>query len=848
MSSNLNLVGSPSISRRDITRKITGSAVYSYDINPVHIGLPSNNTPQDTYMLYMGLIRCPYPRANILSIDTSKAEAAGYVTLTADDLPPYTYWGTAGRQYTPLPKAGRDPVLFSGQPVAAVAAPSPDLVEDAAALVDVKYEVLPFVMDAEEALQPNAPQLFPGGPNNAVGGFTFETGPVPAAIHWERGDVSSALSSAAATIGYPVPIRIDTQLEQHYEFEPYVHVAMWENLNAPNNVTALPTSATGLPTTASSTVLRLWGDTQYAHADKSSIAAYFGIPTNNVIVSNALGGVEGGGVLGMGLGDKTGQPAMPLVAAMARKAGMAVKLALTRSDHEIGMSHRFPIRAYVSLGAASDGTFTAMKIIMYVNVGAYGGSNGSDAVSDFLNAYDVPNVLIDVYSVNTNAYRVAGPMRDVGESQGHFIMETSVDQLAKALNMDPLQFRLKNGRTRANAVDPTSINPADPSQQTGNPYTGWGMPEALIEPANQFNWNSVWQGWGKVNLQGTQLIGVGHALFNAAKGAVSPPSTAQIQLNSDGSITAFTGLTDHGAGGNTTFAIMAAEAVGLTQAQFGSVKLVQQDTSMTTDSGVTAGSRSTRTAGMAFLAAATNLASQLFPVVAPKMPTPVSDPNQLQWYQGGIAQIRNTSNSITLAQAAAFYAAANKGALAKGFGSYVPPNGIAQRVGGGKFFKVAVDIETAEVQILNYTAGMDIGKVIFYNGAMSQASGGLFMGLGESLFQERWNDPTTGQNINPNFHDFRIPTIMEIPQDVIANGPAPYMNGTNYKWVEYIDPVGPYGGKGIGENCLIGVSAALANALSNAFGGYQFSQLPISKEDIVAAIQWARNQGLIPKS
>src|SRR5579872_631817 len=138
----LNLVGNPNIVRRDITRKITGQAVYGYDINPQHIGLNPNNS-QSTNMLFMGLIRCPYPRANLLSIDTSKADAAGYVTLTAEDLPTWQYWSTAGRQYTPLPLAGRDQILYSGQPVAAVAAPTSDLVENAAALVDVQYEVLP---------------------------------------------------------------------------------------------------------------------------------------------------------------------------------------------------------------------------------------------------------------------------------------------------------------------------------------------------------------------------------------------------------------------------------------------------------------------------------------------------------------------------------------------------------------------------------------------------------------------------------------------------------------------------------------------------------------------------------
>lgn len=813
-------------------------------------------------MLYMGMITCPYAHAKILSIDTSKAEAAGYLTLTAEDLPPWQYWSTTGRQYTPLPLAGRDEVLYPGQCVACVAAPTTDLVEDAAALVDIQYEVLPFVLDQEEALKPSAPILWPGGTNAAVGGFTNETGPIPAAIHWERGNVQQALESAKFTIGYPNPVRLDTQLEAHYQFEPFSSTARWVAQGA--STIATPTggaapiqtapapNASGTATFALGDILYLWSHTQYPHSDRTGVANYFGIPINNVIVSTGLGSntttgsaTEGGSVMGMALGDNSGQPWPALTAAMARKAGVgiAVKFGPTRRNQVAMMTHRFPNRAYVSLGADANGNFTAMKWTIYINVGAYGGSQGSDGVSDLLNLYDVPNALVDVYSVNTNAYRIASSMRDVGESQGHFLMETAVDMLAQAGNWDPYQFRLQNGRTRENAIDPTSINTTDPTQKTGNPYSGWGLPEALIEPATAFGWSSAWKGWGNVNLSGQTLTGVGLGLQNGAKGSPSAPATAQITLNADGSITVYTGLTDHGAGGNTTYAIMAGEAMGLTAAQFGSIKVVSGDTSLTTDSGVTAGSRSSRSGGLGMIAAAQNLATVVFPTVATKLSTGTTKvtSSQLEWANGGVYQIGNPSVGLTMAQVAALFTTPPKG-----FGSYTFPTNIAYRVGGSKFFEVSVDIETAQVQVQRFFTGMDIGRVLFYKGAMSQANGGLFMAGGEALTQERWNDPTTGQDLNPNFHDFRIFTIMEIPQEVVLNGPANYMNGTNHKWVEYVDPVGPYGAKGIGENVMMAVSPALANALSNAMGGYRFTSIPLTREKIVAGLQWMQQQKLIP--
>ena len=778
----LALVGNPNINRRDIIRKITGQGVYTYDINPTHLGL---SALYDS-MLYMGILTCPYPHAKIVSIDTSKAEAAGYVVLTAKDLPPYAYWSTNGRARGPM-AVGE--TLYPGQPVAAVAAPTTNEVEDAIDLISVQFEPLPWVNDQEDALQPDAVQLWPGG-NTPAGGYQAETGPIPASIHLDEGNTDAAFAAADVTIG---PIRLDTQLEQHYEMEPWGVVAAW---NGSQNLTVHVSS-------------------EWADLDKIIIAQYFGLPTNNVVVTTALGGVEGGAVLGMALGDKIGGEHIAITAALAKKAGVPVKFGPTRINQAQMMTCRFPNRGYISLAAKNDGTLTAFRINLLINVGAYGGSEGADAVSDFVNLYNVPNFKVDVTPVNTNSYHVASAMRDVGESQGHFIMESAVDMLAEKLNMDPVQFRLKNMRAGPHPVDPTN----------GFPYSGYGMPAAFTKAMDTFGWSSKWNGWGKVNLQGNTLTGVGLALMNSQKGALSPPITGQIQVNPNGTIIAYTGLTDHGAGGNTTLAILAAESVGLTDPSLASVTMVQSDTSQTTPTGVTAGSRSTRVGGMAFLAAAKDVARQWFPIIAQKLGVPA---NTLTFGENQIYQMGNPSVGMSFKDAAALLSAP-----IKGYGSYTPPSGVSYRVGGVKFFQVQVDTETGAVHFTNYTSSMDIGKVVFPKGAESQSHGGFFMGLGETMFTQRWIDPTTGMDMNPNFHDFRIPTIMEVPDQI------------NTVWEEYIDPVGPYGAKGIGENVIICFSPGVANALSNALGGYRFSKLPIAREDIIAALQWMRSKGMI---
>ena len=782
----MNIVGNPDLNRRDITRKITGEAVYAWDINPEHIGVDPTSG-----MAYMGVITCPYTRAKILSIDTSAADAAGYVTLTGDQLPPYAFWG-GGRTRLPLPKTS-DLVMYPGQPVVAVAATTPDGVEDAAALVKIEYESMDYVQDPEAALQPSALQLYPGG-NSPSLGFTNETGPVPSSIHIAFGDADAAMAAAQATGVVVGPLKYQTQLEQHYEMEPYAAVVQWSN-----------------------GILRVWSSNQWAHAEARSLAAYFGIPADNVVLSTAMGGTEGGGVLGMALGDKISGELLAVAAFMAQKTGTVIKAALPRNNQSTWMSARFPITSYITLGATKDGTITALKGSLIVNTGAYGGSQGSDAASDLYNLYNIPNATVDVVTANTNSYHTSGPMRDVGESQGHFFMESAVDELAQALNMDPVALRAKNLRGK----DSSGNNPVDPN--TGFPYTSTGQPDAFNQAVNAFGWSQKWQGWDKPSqVSGPLVRGVGVANLNGAKGSVSL-SDGQLQVNPDGSVQAFTGLTDHGAGGNTTFVILAAEALGLTS--FDNISLIQADTSLTTDTIGTFGSRSTRVCGMAFIRAAADLLKQWGPLIASKL-APNTDLTKLAFGNNTIYDTTNPSNSIAFKDAAAVLAKPLKGS-----GFFTPPRKITQRVSGTKFAEVEVNTETGAVRIVRFTSSIGIGRVVFAKGAESQIRGGFFMGVGETLYQEVWLDPTTGQQMNPNFHDFRIATMMESPDQVDA------------LWIEQNDPVAPFGAVGLGELALIAVSPAIANAVSNALGGYRFRSLPVSREDVIAGIQWAKANG-----
>jgi len=766
--------------------RITGQAVYTADILPDHLGV--------TDMVYMGLVRCPYPRANVKSIDVSKAVAAGYVTLEPSEIPPYGMYGI-GRPYSPLPIDGV--TMYPGQPVVAVGAPSPNEVRDALDLVSVTYEPLPYVFDAEEALQPGAPQLYEGG-NSPATSVVFHYTPVTSTQHIEFGDAATAIAQADVKVS----LTAETGVIQHFEMEPVSAVAWWTEGG-----------------------LFLYGKDTWVHSTQASFANYFGLPLADVTVRTSLGGTETGMTTGGVFGNAVSADQYVLTSLMSKKAGAPVKYTATRSDNSLTTTARYPVRGYVTLGAMNDGTITGMQVRLYENAGARGGYVG-DVTDDFYDSYNIANVTIDCYTANTDAYNNGAYQRDVGESQAHFILESAVDMLAQKLNVDPVQFRLQNMR----GVSSTGAPPVD--AVSGLTYTGYGNPAAMNQGATAFGWTSSWKGWDTASaVNGSIRTGVGLSSVSSNKGAAFPPTSSQIQVGPDGTVTVYTGHTDHGAGTSTTLPIMAAEALGLTSLE--NVVLVASDTSLTTDSSVTAGSQSTRNAGPALIAAAQDLGTQWFPIVAAKL-APGTKASNLAFQNDTIYDTTNPSNSMSFKDAAALLTAPITG---QGTWNIFGIFAFATRVGGAKFVELTVDTNTGDVHVTNYVGALGLGKVIFPRGAQSQAEGAFVgMGQGEALYEELLNDPSVGLNLsgshlNPSILNYKVPTIMECPDKITP------------VWIEYNDPMGPFGATGIGEPCLIGSSAAIVNALSNALGGYRFTRLPVRREDIIAAVNWMKSTG-----
>ena len=808
------LVGNPKVYRRDTLAKVTGTKKFTSDIQPTDVGVAAA-----TGFVYMGYVTCPYPNALIKSIDVSAAEAAGAVTLTGldtDFLPAYTYYSTSGNRLRgPLPTTQ---VRYAGCPVVAVGAASPKLCNDAINLVKVEYEPLPYVFDVEGALAANAPAIWPGG--NAPGGSITEGVAQPSSAQVQFGNADAAIAAADAV----VTVRLDTQFIQHMDIEPRGLLAQWTLGN-----------------------LNVWGNTQYAASLKTTLANYFAIPAANVTVRTSLGGFENGSV-GTGLGNKSSGEEYVIASALSKKAGGVVKFLHTRYTNTLATTNRYPERGYIT-AAAKNGVLSAFKVLVYANVGANGGANSD--LGEFYAIYTVQNANLVSYSANSNAYGLAGPMRDVGESQNSYFVETAVDMLAEKLNIDPSVFRLASMRTVA-YTDPATgtVYPNTAyDQTTAYPFSGYSQPKTHLDTVAAFNWSGRWKGWGvPSNIvtnsgqtvgTGKKLRGVGMALTSGSKGSLSAPDTGQINVVPNGTITMYSGGMDHGAGGVTALPIITAELLG--QPDMTNLKAVMSDTALTTDTGVTAGSRMTRNGGKGLVAAAQNLGTQWFPLIAAKLATGTKATNLA--FGGGISgqpsgiifDTTNHTNQMTFKAACALLPAAGL----TGVGTYTPPAKTAYRVPGTKICEVEVDTETADVRVIDYVGGMGIGRVIFALGAEAQAQGGVLgLGIGETFFEQNINDSSTGLKysggvVNANYLDNKIPSIYQAPNRALA------------LWTEYVDPYGPFGAVGIGENTLMSVIPMILNALSNAMYGYRFIHVPVRKEDIVLGLQYLKQKGLI---
>ena len=725
-----SVVGQPTIDMR-ARDKITGRAQYSSDLY-----LPG--------MLYTKVLRSPLPHAKVTNLDISKAESypGVHAVITYDDVPT----GPPRRALSSEP-------AYAGEPIAAVAAESEAIAEEAVALIDVQYEPLPFVLDPREALKAGGVLVRTALKSNAARDPQFT---------YTRGDAATGFAEADLS----VEIQVETAYEQHVAMEPHNVVAVWDR-----------------------DLLTLYTSTQWAHGTANGVRADLGIPMSSVrVLTHDTGG---------GWGDKTGKHGYHIIAALlAKKTGRPVRWELNRKDIFMDAGHNYPLIATAKLGLKRDGTITALEGTSYVPGGAYGSPANSDDWESALRTYKIPNVKVAGFSAQTNTV-VTSPLRAVGESSGNFMAENLMNRAAEALDMDPLEFRLKNIETEVDQV-------------TGLPYSSNGLRESIERGAELFGWASRWKGWKKGDRDLTEpQRGIGMMCFTCNKGANSPPMTAIVQIQADGSVIVNTGAADIGGGQRTTWCMIAAEAIGV---PLDTVKINAMDTQAGPDALGIFGSRGTKSVGTGVMYAALNARQKLLEGVAFKWK--VSGTGDIDIKDGVVFRKSDPNQKMTVAEAASSGVVIIDDQPRPASGTIVGESrvpafsGYSQKTFGAGFYEVEVDPGTGYVRVIEAVQVHDVGRAINPTGLANQIHGGIMHGINKALTEELLYDPPTGVVVNANLDDYKLHMIDALPEKIQVD------------WVEPYDVIGPFGAKGIGEPALLPPAPSIHAAIYDAVGVY----------------------------
>ncbi len=552
----------------DAYERVTGQAKYTGDIE-----LPG--------MLVGRVLRSPHAHARIARIDASKAEALQGVkaVVTHRDAPKVMVWGS--RQYIL-----NDRVRFAGEAVAAVAAVDDETAEAALGLIQVQYDVLPFVLDPEAAMAATAPRLFEDG--NLEGQARVLT----------RGDVARGLADS------------DRVIEREYHcprmwsggLEPRVAIAQWEQ----NRLT-------------------VWASTQAPYRIHTSLAAQFNLPDSDVrVVATYIGG---------GFGTKSAPHADEGLAAMlARKARRPVKLQYSREEEILDSNTRFETKMYARVGVMRDMTLNALDVRSITNLGAYHtrlGGLGNQAT----HIYRIPHLKTEQFRVHTNVPNT-GPTRGVGDPQECFGIESLMDEIAAEMGWDPMAFRLRNIKRTGDPI----------SRGTGGAEDGRLVTQVLDrcieEGAAAIQWTrrNAAPGAGQT---GTVARGIGVALTERSGGGGQGAATVKVYL--DGSVVVFFASTDIGQGTRTTIPMIVAETLGIPLA---SVRAVSGDTEAAPYDPGSFGNRTLQGTGRAAEAAARECLVQILAAAGPVLGN--AAPGDLEMRGGAIRLKAQPEKSVTL--------------------------------------------------------------------------------------------------------------------------------------------------------------------------------------------------------
>jgi CO/xanthine dehydrogenase Mo-binding subunit len=727
--------------RPDGLEKVTGKARFGADLV-----LPG--------MLYGKVVRSPHAHARIVSIDTSAAESMEGVkaVITGADFPDLAANGAHPSDIDVANNAiARDKVLYEGHVVAAVAAITREQAEAAAKAVAVTYEVLPHVLTVDEAMADNAPLLHEAMITKGVDPAPEEPSNIASKILHERGDLDQGFGEADAV----VEREFTTKPVHQGSIEPHAAVA---DANSDGRA-------------------HIWCSSQGHFQMRAYTATVLGVSPGTLKVTAAE--------IGGGFGGKTVIYLEPLAVRLSQRAGRPVKLVMDRDEVFRATGPTSGTRIKVKMGVSKDGKITAAEVWMAYEAGAYAGSPVGAAGMTAIACYDIPNFVVEGYDVVCNKPRVAA-YRAPGAPMAAFAVESVLDELARNIEMDPIDIRLANA-----AVEGTQAS-------YGPKFPRIGFVETLEAIKEHPNYTA--------ELGPNQGRGVAAGFwFNAGM-----MSSATVHVNENGTATVVTGSPDIG-GSRQSMALMAAEELGI---PYESIKPVVADTETVGFNDVTGGSRVTLATGAAVVDACRLIVEDLRGRAAKTWDVEV---DQVEWVDGQAQHVDGAQPPLSLNDLAA-----KSGRT----GGPISANASLNSRGVGAGFStqlcdVEVDPETGVTRVVRYLTAQDAGRAISPDYVEGQMQGGVVQGIGWALNEEYIHD-TEGVMENPSFLDYRMPVASDLPMIDCAI-------------VEVPNPAHPYGVRGVGEVGIVPPMAAVGNAIHDAVD-VRMTELPMSPIKVLEAL------------
>jgi xanthine dehydrogenase D subunit len=741
-----------SVSRPDGDPKVRGAFVYGSDL-------------WADGALWGRTVRSPHAHARIVSVDIAPALAIPGVNavLLADDVPGERLYGL---EFPDQPVLADDVVRYVGEPVVVVAGDHPETARRAANAVRVTYEPLDAITDMEQATAPGVPELHPWGN-------------VLRHIHIEHGDPDADA---------------DVWIEGYYETGMQDQAAL-----GPEAGLAVPAEDGGID---------LYVTTQWLHADRRQIAPCLGLPEDRVRVH--LAGVGGA------FGSREDLHLHIHACMLARHTGRPVKMVYDRAESFLGHVHRHPARIWLRHGATRDGRLVAVRARLLIDGGAYASSSTAviaNASTFAAGPYEVPNAAIDGTAVSTNN-PPCGAMRGFGAPQVCFGHEAQMDRLADALDLDPIELRLRN------VLRPGSVMPTGQVLRSSAPVEELVRRCAAIpEPPPASADRDVLElpgGAGNVADPDTPRRGVGFA--------VGYKNLAYSEGFDDACEAGVTLAT--GPGGPVAEIRTAAVEVGqglltvlgqIARAELGvaEVRFAPHDTTVAGSAGSSSASRQTMMSGGAVQAACASVRRELFSRA--RAASDIPDDAELE-----VAEGRILLQSVPLGDIAALLdppisaTEVYRHRLVEGFDDRGQGDVHVAFAFAAERAVVEVDEELGLVRVLQIAAVQDVGHALNPVGVTGQIEGGTAQGLGFALMEELVVDD--GAIRNGSFTDYLIPTILDMPAMVS-------------EVVEDAEPGVPFGAKGVGEPATIVAPAAVAAAV-RAATGRRLNRIPMRPDDV----------------